>query len=59
MIIMYNNNWLFLPFFTFWKQFMDIPVNALSIRVVYWRKMSQNIGNIYICELSSDLINLD
>ena len=27
---------------------MDIPVNALSIRGVYWRKMFQNIPNIHI-----------
>ena len=38
----------FLSFFTFWEQFMGIPVNALSIRAVYWRKMSQNIWNIHI-----------
>ena len=27
---------------------MGIPVNALSIRAVYWRKMYQNISNIHI-----------
>ena len=48
MIIMYNHKWLFLSFFTFWEQFMDIPVNALSIRAVYWCKMFLNIPNIHI-----------
>ena len=48
MIIMYNHKWLFLPFFTLWEQLMDISVNTLSIRAVYWRKMSQNIANIHI-----------
>ena len=48
MIIMYNHKWLFLSFFTFWEQFIDIPVNTLSIRAVYCRKMSQNIPNIHI-----------
>ena len=48
MIIMYNRELLFSSFFTFWEQFMDIPVNALSIRAVYWRKMFQNIPNIHI-----------
>ena len=38
---------------------MDIPVNVLSIRAVYWRKMFQDIPNIHICELSFDLMNLD
>ena len=45
---MYNHKWLFLSFFTCWDQFMGIPGNALSIRAVYWGKMSQNIGNIHI-----------
>ena len=45
---MYNHKWLFLSFFTFWEQFMGIPVNALSIRAVYRRKLSQNIPNIHI-----------
>ena len=48
MIIMYNHKWLFLSFFIFWEQFMDIPINAFSIRAVYWCKMSQNISNIHI-----------
>ena len=48
MIIMYNHKWLFLSFVTFWEQFIDIPVNALSIRAVYWRKMSEDIPNIHI-----------
>ena len=48
MIIMYNHKWLFLSFFTFWEQLIDIPINALSVRAVYWRKMSQNIPNIHI-----------
>ena len=45
---MYNHKWLFLSFFTFSEQFMDIPVNAMSITAVYWRKMFQNIPNIHI-----------
>ena len=45
---MYNDRWLFSSCFTFWEQFMDILVNALSIRAVYWCKMSQNIPNIHI-----------
>ena len=48
MIIVYNHEWLLLSFFTFWKQFMGIPGNAFSITAVYWRKMSQNIGDIHI-----------
>ena len=48
MIIMCKHKWLFLSFFTFWEQFIDIAVNALSIRAVYWRKMFQNIPNIHI-----------
>ena len=39
---------IILIIFTFWEQFMDIPVNAMSIRAVYWRKMSENILNIHI-----------
>ena len=45
---MYHHKCLFLSFFTCWYQFMGIPSNALSIRAVYWGKMSQNIGNVHI-----------
>ena len=41
-------NDLFWSFLIFWEQLMGISGNALSIRAVYWHKMSQNIGNIHI-----------